>query len=123
MKSKPVLLLAAAGFVVVMLSPASSQTRSKKNVVSVVLPDVPVGFDNKSNGLVDDATHLVDQQKFDEIEAIADGLGPLYNAQSCRECHQNPVSGGGSQVVELRVGHLSPDHRFQSPNIPIARGA
>ena len=54
---------------------------------------------------------------------MADGLGPLYNAQSCRECHQNPTSGGGSQVTELRVGHFGPDHRFVNPNIPIAHGA
>ncbi|HST20019.1 MAG TPA: di-heme oxidoredictase family protein, partial [Blastocatellia bacterium] len=31
-------------------------------------------------------------------------LGPVYNAQSCRECHKNTVSGGGSQVLELRAG-------------------
>jgi CxxC motif-containing protein (DUF1111 family) len=53
---------------------------------------------------------------------VADGLGPLYNAQSCRECHQNPTSGGGSQITELRVGHLGPDGRFNNPDIPIARG-
>src|SRR5262249_24745599 len=46
-----------------------------------------------------------------------------YNAQSCRECHQNPTSGGASQVTELRVGHLGPDGRFRNPEIPIARGA
>ena len=57
-------------------------------------PEAPTGFDNKSNGMVDDATHQADQAKFDEVEQIADGLGPLYNAQSCRECHQNPTSGG-----------------------------
>ena len=31
---------------------------------------------------------------------------PIYNAQSCAECHQNPVSGGISQVTELRAGHF-----------------
>src|SRR5215471_19752836 len=102
MKWKLVPLVATAGCAIVMLTTIGGQTRSKKNVAPIVLPDVPVGFDNKSNGLVDDATHLADQQKFDEVETIADGLGPLYNAQSCRECHQNPVSGGSSQVVELR---------------------
>jgi len=56
-------------------------------------PDAPAGFDNKPNGMVDDATHQADQAKFDEVEQLSDGLGPLYNAQSCRECHQNPVSG------------------------------
>src|SRR5215471_4938982 len=84
--------------------------------------EAPVGFDGKSNGLVDDPTHQADQGKFDEVENVADGLGPLYNAQSCRECHQNPQSGGASQVNELRVGHLGPDGRFRNPDIPIAAG-
>jgi CxxC motif-containing protein (DUF1111 family) len=86
------------------------------------LPEAPTGFDNKSNGLVDDATHTADQAKFDGIEQISDGLGPLYNAQSCRECHQNPTSGGSSQVSELRVGHSGPHGEFVNPAIPIARG-
>src|SRR6266700_1080965 len=87
------------------------------------LPEAPTGFDNKTNGMVDDATHAVDQAKFDEVDQIADGLGPLYNAQSCRECHQNPTSGGGSQVSELRVGHRGPGGKFENPEIPINRGA
>src|SRR6267378_2946079 len=86
-------------------------------------PEAPTGFDNKSNGVADDATHQADQMKFDEVEGLDDGLGPLYNAQSCRECHQNPTSGGPSQITELRVGHLGPNRRFQNPEIPIARGA
>ena len=85
--------------------------------------EAPTGFDNKSNGVVDDETHQADQKIFDETEAVADGLGPLYNAQSCRECHQNPTSGGSSQVMELRAGHLGPDGRFRNPEIPIAHGA
>ena len=86
-------------------------------------PDAPTGFDNKTNGMVDDATHQADQDKFDEVERLSDGLGPLYNAQSCRECHQSPVSGAASQVTELRVGHQGPDGRFRTPDIPIAHGA
>ena len=90
--------------------------------VATPFPDAPTGFDNKTNGMVDDATHQGDQMKFDEVEQISDGLGPLYNTQSCRECHQNPVSGGASQVTELRVGHNGPDGRFRTPDIPIAHG-
>jgi CxxC motif-containing protein (DUF1111 family) len=85
--------------------------------------EAPVGFDNRSNGTVDDATHQTDQGKFEEVEAIKDGLGPLYNAQSCRECHQDPVSGSASQVTELRVGHLDPKGHFQNPEIPMAHGS
>src|SRR5437870_12908150 len=84
--------------------------------------EAPTGFDNQSNGMVDDATHQADQVKFDEVESASDGLGPLYNAQSCRECHQSPTSGGASQVTELRVGHLGPNGHFVNPDIPIARG-
>src|ERR1035438_6254461 len=85
-------------------------------------PDAPTGFDNKTNGLVDDATHQTDQTTFEEVEQLSDGLGPLYNAQSCRECHQNPVSGGPSQVNELRVGHVGSHGEFENPTIPIANG-
>src|SRR6266700_3553928 len=85
--------------------------------------EAPTGFDNKSNGVADDATHQADQTKFEEVEQLSDGLGPLYNAQSCRECHQSPVSGAASQVTELRVGHQGPDGRFRTPDIPIAQGA
>src|ERR1700756_3345780 len=91
--------------------------------VTIQFPDAPTGFDNKTNGIVDAATHQADQLKFDEVEQLSDGLGPLYNAQSCRECHQSPVSGAASQVTELRVGHQGPDGRFVTPDIPIAHGA
>src|SRR5437870_5880221 len=84
--------------------------------------EAPTGFDDLSNGMVDDSTHHADQDSFDEVESVADGLGPLYNAQSCRECHQNPTSGGPSQIAELRVGHRGPDGRFRNADIPIARG-
>ncbi|HXY69742.1 MAG TPA: di-heme oxidoredictase family protein [Gemmatimonadales bacterium] len=85
-------------------------------------PEAAAGFDGKSNGLVSDSVHAADRTTFDQVEEIADGLGPVYNAQSCRECHQNPASGGGSQVTELRVGHLGPDGRFRNPDIAIGRG-
>lgn len=84
--------------------------------------EAPTGFDDKSNGMVDDATHQADKSRFDDIETVSEGLGPLYNAQSCRECHQSPTSGGISQTTELRVGHQGPDHSFHNPDIPIAHG-
>jgi hypothetical protein len=60
--------------------------------------------------------------RFEEVELVSDGLGPLYNAQSCREC-QSPVSRAASQVAELRVGRQGPDGHFYNPKIPIAGGA
>src|SRR5260370_526686 len=98
-------------------------TSGPSTAYSKTAPPAPTGFDNVSNGVADDPTHQADQAKFEEFEAISDGLGPLYNAQSCRECHQNPVSGGPSQVLELRVGHKGPDGTFQNPEIPINGGS
>jgi len=51
---------------------------------------------------------------FEEVETAADGLGPTYNAQSCRECHQNVVTGGASQVAEHRTGRTANGEFFAS---------
>jgi CxxC motif-containing protein (DUF1111 family) len=85
-------------------------------------PEAPAAFDGRTNGLVDQTTHAADQDKFDEVEQISDGLGPLYNAQSCRECHQSPNSGGVTQITELRVGHRGANGKFENPSIPINDG-
>src|SRR6267143_5539876 len=85
-------------------------------------PEAPAAFDGQTNGLVDQTTHAADQDKFDEVEQISDGLGPLYNAQSCRECHQNPTSGGVTQITELRVGHRGANGQFENPSISINDG-
>jgi CxxC motif-containing protein (DUF1111 family) len=86
-------------------------------------PAAPAAFDTASNGLADQATHKADQAKFEQVETITDGLGPLFNGQSCSECHQSPVTGGVSQVTELRVGHKGKDGSFQNPEIPINHGS
>src|SRR5713226_6542481 len=84
--------------------------------------EAPTVMDTLTNNFVSQATHELDRAEFEQVEGIPDGLGPLYNAQSCRECHQNTVSGGASQVSELRVGHNGPDGKFVNPDIPIGPG-
>jgi CxxC motif-containing protein (DUF1111 family) len=100
--------------------PAASTAQAK---LAPHLSEAPTGFDNRSNAVVDDQTHQSDQANFEQFEAVSDGLGPLFNAQSCRECHQSPVTGGVSQVMELRVGHKSPDGKFRNAEIPINHGS
>lgn len=68
--------------------------------------EAPRGFDNVFNGFGSQAQFNADKETFEERDEIADGLGPVYNAQACSECHQNPVSGGISQITELRAGHF-----------------
>jgi CxxC motif-containing protein (DUF1111 family) len=83
--------------------------------------EAPTGFDNKTNGFLpqgpsfDSLTAATvvalrsfndDRFIFEEVETVADGLGPTYNAQACRECHQNVATGGASQVAEHRTGRV-----------------
>jgi len=70
--------------------------------------EAPTGMDNLTNGFTTQADMDTARAVFaNEVEEIADGLGPVYNAQSCRECHQNPVVGAGSQILEFRAGHFN----------------
>src|ERR1044071_1027598 len=68
--------------------------------------EAPAGFDNLTNGVLTQADFNAAKATFEERDEIADGLGPVYNAQSCAECHQNPVTGATSQITEFRAGHL-----------------
>ena len=74
--------------------------------------DAPTGYDNLTNGFENQPPFDNDRIQFDTVETIATGLGPVYNAQSCRECHQNPVSGSVAQVNELRAGITDSNGNF-----------
>jgi len=69
--------------------------------------EAPTGFDGQTNGFITQADFDADRSRFEDREEITPkGLGPVYNAQSCAECHQNPVTGAISQVTEVRAGHF-----------------
>jgi CxxC motif-containing protein (DUF1111 family) len=84
--------------------------------------EAPQGFDTLTNGMVTQAVHDTDRATFEERDGVAKGLGPLYNAQSCAECHQNPVTGGISQISELRAGHLDGYGNFVPATVTINVG-
>jgi hypothetical protein len=83
-----------------------------------VLQEAPTGFDDKTNGFTTQAVHDMDREAFEERDFITDGLGPIYNAQACAECHQTTVTGGVSQITELRAGYLI-NGDFVPPDITI----
>ncbi|MGE0159749.1 MAG: di-heme oxidoredictase family protein [Gemmatimonadales bacterium] len=45
-------------------------------------------------------------EAFGEVEAIEDGLGPVFNERSCATCHSNPVVGGSGDQIERRFGRM-----------------
>jgi CxxC motif-containing protein (DUF1111 family) len=91
--------------------------------------EAPRGFDNLTNGYTEQGpafetlnggnavalrSHNDNRFIFEEVETVADGVGPTYNAQSCRECHQNVVTGGASQVTVQRAGQKNRGEFFES---------
>lgn len=78
------------------------------------IDDAPTGQGNNGHiplGSPEDEesplTFYAAKKVFDAVEDVADGLGPVYNAQACRECHQSPMSGGSSQVTVVRAGRMN----------------
>ena len=98
--------------------------------------EAPAGFDtptlvqspgsqSSSNGLVEPTgdSFELDQKIYETTHDVNSGLGPLFNARACSDCHQNPVSGGASQFTELRAGHRDATGNFVNPTVPIDDGA
>src|SRR5215470_9497117 len=44
---------------------------------------------------------------FDEVEAVADGLGPVFNDVSCGACHNMPATGGSGTTTVTRFGRTT----------------
>src|SRR5436190_8935644 len=100
---------------------AGAQAASSEPPSFGFFTEAPAAFDNRTNGFDPQGPDFATLEEdavvplrsfndnrfiFEEVEKIEDGLGPTYNAQSCRECHQNIVTGGASQVAEHRTGRL-----------------
>ena len=98
--------------------------------------EAPAGFDTPSlaqnpgsqsisNGIAQPPgdTYALDQTKFEQDHDASTGLGPVFNARACVDCHQNPVSGGSSQFTEVRAGHTDKDGNFVAATVTINDGA
>ncbi len=109
--------------------PESELSKDQNTVNTVIAAEAPTGFDNLTNGfdvqgppfesinednVVANRSFNDNRFIFEEVETIANGIGPTYNAQSCRECHQNVVTGGASQIAEHRTGHTENGAFFES---------
>jgi CxxC motif-containing protein (DUF1111 family) len=110
-----VCFLGGSAMALALVSQSSGQNSSSAT-------EAPSGYDNQPNGLTDLASFNMDRAQFEQTEFIGDGLGPIFNAQSCRECHQNPVSGSTSQVKELRAGHQDAFGNFVGATATLADG-
>jgi CxxC motif-containing protein (DUF1111 family) len=90
--------------------------------------DAPAGFELRSNGFAEEfcenQARLTDSRNSPPIpdeecnfdaaleefigpETIPDGLGPIFNAAGCGDCHLTPITGGSSQIMEKRAGFFN----------------
>ena len=61
-------------------------------------------------GLTRDQRALFDRGRvvFDSVFTPETGLGPLFNSIACGECHEDPVTGGVGDEVELHASAFRP---------------
>jgi CxxC motif-containing protein (DUF1111 family) len=83
------------------------------------------GSQSISNGIAEPPgdTFALDQAQFERKHDASTGLGPVFNATACVECHNNGVAGAASQFTEQRVGHNDANGNFVNPTITINEGA
>src|SRR5260370_9585677 len=103
-------------------------TEAPRGFDTPTLSDCP-GSQSVSNGIAElpGDTFAIDQARFERKQAAGGpaaslGLGPVFNATACADCHQNEVPGAGSQLTELRSGHIDSNVNFANPTIPINGG-
>jgi CxxC motif-containing protein (DUF1111 family) len=116
-------------------APARPEGPAKPFYIEGITSPVPLrngtparaGYDNLTNGFAPqgppfntiDKNNVIPDRSFndgrfvfEEVETNTAGVGPTYNMQSCRECHQNIVTGGASQVLVQRTGHTDENGMF-----------
>jgi CxxC motif-containing protein (DUF1111 family) len=107
---------------------AETTSAATATATSIPVTDAPAGFEVESNGFAEEfcanqaaLSHSNESPDIPEIQCSFDsaieefgghedddeGIGPVYNARGCGECHGTPILGGSSQVVERRAGFFS----------------
>ncbi len=83
------------------------------------------GSQSVSNGIAEPPgdTFALDQAQFERRHDPSTGLGPVFNATACVECHNNGVAGAAGQFTELRAGHRDANGNFVNPTVVINGGA
>src|ERR1700686_1627561 len=127
MTSKTKLLLSVPVSCIIALGLVAQQSapEAPAGFATPTLQTQNAGSQSVSNGIAEPPgdNYALDQQIFERREDPALGLGPVFNATACAECHQNPVTGGPSQITEVRLGHLDANEVFANPTILINDGA
>lgn len=99
----PILLLGSV------LSLASQQVSAQQPPPPPPPPPPTNGFGVALTGLTSQQQAAFNEGRaaFREAETAAEGLGPIFNRDSCAACHSAPVLGGASRITVTRFGRTS----------------
>jgi CxxC motif-containing protein (DUF1111 family) len=99
---------------VLSLVACSSEEDPHTAAVEVVEAGATTALGDPLPGLAPDllARFTAGKEEFETAEAPDEGLGPVFNGDSCVACHSVPAPGGSSTLVETRFGRVGPDGVF-----------
>jgi len=134
LKHRKTAILSIIGAAAIVLVGQQSQTEAPAGFTTPTLGQtisptgeltVNSGMQSISNGMEEPPgdTFALDQAQFERRHDPNTGLGPVFNATACVECHNNGVAGAASQFTEQRVGHNDANGNFVNPTITINEGA
>jgi len=134
LKHRKTAIFSIIGAAAIVLAGQQSQTEAPAGFTTPTLGQtisptgeltVNSGLQSISNGIEEPPgdTFALDQAQFERRHDASTGLGPVFNATACVECHNNGVAGAASQFTEQRVGHNDANGNFVNPTITINEGA
>jgi len=95
------------------------QSYSRARDPGVRDPNGPKGAGGHIEGLSPNEILFFEAGKadFEEVEDVADGLGPRMNLDSCGGCHSQPATGGTSPAVNPQVAFAKAANPSQLPAV------
>jgi CxxC motif-containing protein (DUF1111 family) len=106
MKSLKLSILLCSIFASLPLLLNERETRAFQSqaIATTVATEAPTGFDDKTNGFVTQADFNRGIGVFNKHYIEREGLGPVFNLQTCLRCHQFPTIGGSGLITIIRAG-------------------
>jgi CxxC motif-containing protein (DUF1111 family) len=69
---------------------------------------------------IDPTVFAMTKASFNTVEALADGLGPIFNERACGNCHTQGAAGGAGTQIERRFGTTFTNNNGQTVFEPLA---
>jgi CxxC motif-containing protein (DUF1111 family) len=97
-----------------LVSPCGDSRSPPVDAIRDLQFETRTAFGDPLPGLAADELALFKHGKtvFEQVEDVAEGLGPVFNEASCVACHAGPAVGGSTGRLETRFGRRNGDGSF-----------